>query len=109
MSELGSGPVLLIEFVTKLMSFFCTFQAHKSAETMLWIAVEGWPLLYHAPYSPDLAVRMLCWFVAIDAAILVLGQHNYLIFIITNSLATSGPSPSSRGGSPARSLTQMKR
>ena len=22
---------------------------------MLWLDVEGWPLLFHAPYSPDLA------------------------------------------------------
>ena len=29
--------------------------AHKSGETMLWLDVEGWNLLFHAPYSPDLA------------------------------------------------------
>ena len=37
------------------MFFFLRFQAHKSRETMLWLEVEGWNLLIHAPYSPDLA------------------------------------------------------
>ena len=38
-----------------MIIFFLQFQAHKSAETMLWLEVEGWNLLIHAAYSPDLA------------------------------------------------------
>ena len=34
--------------------------AHKSGLTMEWIEMEGWNVLTHSPYSPDLAVRNVC-------------------------------------------------